>query len=220
MVEIHAVTKTYRTPAKTVLALDAITLNIAAGEFVAVTGKSGSGKTTLCYLLAGLERPTSGKLVVDGMDLSRLTEDQLAQWRARRVGVVFQFFQLLPTLTVLENIMLPMELGERATWATRQARAVDLLEQVGLADRADAFPAEISGGEQQRVAIARALANDPPLLLADEPTGNLDSATAETIFQLFEQIVRQGRTLLIATHDREFASRATRRVHVVDGRLA
>ena len=219
MIALSHVTHTFHTPARSVTALHDVTLNVAQGEFVAVVGRSGSGKTTLIYLIAGLDRPSAGRVTVNGASLRDLDENGLALWRRRNVGIVFQFFQLLPTLTLLENVLLPMELGEALPWPARRERAQHLLDAVGLADRADAFPAEISGGQQQRVAIARALANDPPLLLADEPTGNLDSITGEGILDLFEQFVQQGRTLLIVTHDRACAGRAQRVINLADGRI-
>ena len=167
-------------------------LTVAAGEFVAVVGRSGSGKTTLLNLLAGIDRPTSGTVRVAGADLGTLSESGLAAWRGRNIGLVFQFFQLLPTLTVAENVMLPMDFAKTIPAGQRRDRALQLLDRVGVADQADKLPATLSGGQQQRAAIARALANDPPLLLADEPTGNLDSATAAAVLELFAEPQRRG----------------------------
>lgn len=219
LIELRQITKVYRSSLRTVTALADVTLHVQQGEFVAVMGKSGSGKTTLLHLIAGLERPTQGAITVQGTPLHTLDENQRTIWRGRHVGIVFQFFQLLPTLTLLENVMFPMEVGVFAPWSVRQARAEQLLAQVELTEWADAFPSELSGGQQQRAAIARALANEPPLLLADEPTGNLDSATAESIFHLFDHFVQQGRTLILVTHDPEFAGRAHRVIHLVDGQI-
>lgn len=221
LINLQRVTKTFQTPAKTVVALKNVSLRVHRGEFVAVVGRSGSGKTTLVHLIAGIDRPTEGEITVGGTVLHTLDENQLALWRGQHVGIVFQFFQLLPTLTLLENVMFPMEVGNFSppSWLARRERAWHLLEQVGLADRADAFPAEISGGQQQRVAIARALANDPPLLLADEPTGNLDSDTGDVILQLFERFVEEERTLVLVTHERDLARRADRVLRLVDGEL-
>jgi putative ABC transport system ATP-binding protein len=201
-------------------ALRGITLQVDAGEFVAITGRSGSGKSTLLQLIGGLDRPSLGEVVVAGTALHTLSNDALARWRRTGVGIVFQSFQLLPTLTLLENVMLPMELLPSGTIQARRSRAYELLAAVGLTHRAGSFPAQVSGGEQQRAALARALANDPPLLLADEPTGNLDSQSAATVLDLFSELARQGRTLILATHDPLFAQRADRVVHLVDGTLA
>lgn len=194
-------------------------LRITKGEFVCLVGRSGSGKSTLINLIGGLDRPSGGQITVCGTDLGRLDEDGLARWRRTQVGVVFQFFHLLPSLTALENILFPMQLGPLKTKAARHERAMELLERVGLAAQAHQFPAELSGGEQQRVALARALANDPPLVLADEPTGNLDTATGSAILDLLGQLVVQGRTLLLATHDSNVQQRATRTIQLVDGQI-
>jgi len=198
-------------------ALRGINLSIARGEYVAVLGKSGSGKSTLLNLIAGLDRPSSGTIEVAGTALSGMNENALARWRGANVGVVFQFFQLLPTLTVAENIILAMELVGTVEAARRRTRALDLLARVGLADQAHKLPSMLSGGQQQRAAIARALANDPPIVLADEPTGNLDSETASDINALFAQLVEQGKTLLIVTHDANLAQVAARVIELKDG---
>ena len=201
-------------------ALRGLSLCINAGEHVAVLGKSGSGKSTLLNLLAGLDRATSGRVRVAGTDPAKLSENALARWRGPNVGVVFQFFQLLPTLTVLENLLLAMDLVGKVPTATRRARATDLLARVGIADQAGKLPAMLSGGQQQRAAIARALANDPPLLLADEPTGNLDSETASDIARLFQDLAHEGKTLLIVTHDAALAAGAQRVLRLKDGLIA
>jgi ABC-type lipoprotein export system ATPase subunit len=186
---------------------------------VAVIGKSGSGKSTLINMITGIDRPTSGEVLVNGTPVHTLSEGQLAVWRGRTIGVVFQFFQLLPTLTLAENIMLPMDFCGLYTPRERYARAMRLLEQMDMAAHANKLPSAISGGQQQRVAIARALANDPPILVADEPTGNLDSKTAESVFRMFEQLVDQGKTILMVTHDQDLAKRVTRTVIIADGEV-
>lgn len=200
-------------------ALRGLSLRVAVGDHVAVLGKSGSGKSTLLNLLAGLDRATGGRVLLGGTDPAALSEDALARWRGPNVGVVFQFFQLLPTLTVLENLLLAMDLVGKVPPALRRARARDLLDRVGVADQAAKLPAMLSGGQQQRAAIARAIANDPPLLLADEPTGNLDSETAHDIGQLFGQLAREGKTLLIVTHDAALAAGARRVLRLKDGSI-
>ena len=200
-------------------ALRGVSLRIAAGEYVAVLGKSGSGKSTLLNLVAGLDRPSAGVVRVAGTSLADKAESALALWRGQHVGVVFQFFQLLPTLTVLENIILPMELVGTVPKAQRRSRAIELLARVNLADHAQKLPSMLSGGQQQRAAIARALANDPPILLADEPTGNLDTETADDINGLFRQLAKQGKTLFIVTHDANIARTAHRVIELRDGRV-
>ncbi len=200
-------------------ALREVTLHIAEGEHVAVLGRSGSGKSTLLNLIAGIDAPSSGQVRVAGTEPAKLSQSALARWRGRHVGVVFQFFQLLPTLTVLENVVLAMDLVGHIAAGQRRGRALMLLEQVDVADQAHKLPAMLSGGQQQRAAIARALANDPPLLLADEPTGNLDSDTAEAVVELFAQLARQGKTLLVVSHDQRIAASAKRVVELRDGCL-
>ncbi len=191
-IQIRDVVKTYPLAAGEFVAVDHLSLDIERGEFVAIVGRSGSGKTTLLNLLAGIDRPTSGTVWVAGADLGSLSESGLAAWRGRNVGLVFQFFQLLPTLTVVENVMLPMDFAKTIPVGERRDRAQNLLERVGVGDQADKLPSTLSGGQQQRAAIARALANDPPLLLADEPTGNLDSATADAVLELFADLNAEG----------------------------
>ncbi|HEX7557574.1 MAG TPA: ABC transporter ATP-binding protein [Usitatibacter sp.] len=198
-------------------ALRGVSLAVAAGEHVAVLGKSGSGKSTLLNLVAALDRCTTGRVRVAGVDVGRPGESALALWRGRNVGVVFQFFQLMPTLTVAENIVLAMELVGHVPRDARRARAMELLERVGLADQANKLPSMLSGGQQQRAAIARALANDPPILVADEPTGNLDSETSADIGSLFDELADRGKTLLIVTHDVNLARSARRIVELKDG---
>ncbi len=211
--------KIYKTPAGEFPALRNIDLTINAGEFVAVVGKSGSGKTTLINMLTGIDRPTSGTVIVEGIDIHSLGESRMSQWRGRNLGVVFQFFQLLPTLTLVENITLPMDLCDTYPMRERRERALNLLELVEIAEHADKLPSEISGGQQQRAAIARAMANNPPIIAADEPTGNLDSHTADTIVTLFENLVDQGKTFLMVTHDSDLANRASRIIELADGEI-
>jgi len=196
-----------------------VDLHVNEGEFVSIVGKSGSGKSTLINMITGIDYPTSGEVWVGGVDVRNLDEGQMAVWRGRTIGVVFQFFQLLPTLTAIENITLPMDFRRRWSFAERRQRAMHLLERVGMADLAYELPSALSGGQQQSVAIARALANDPPLLAADEPTGNLDSRTAETVFQLFERLVEDGKTILVVTHDKDLANRADRMIVLADGEI-
>ncbi len=219
LINLRQIIKSYDTPAGPFLALKGVDLEVDAGEFVAVIGKSGSGKSTLINMLTGIDRPTSGEVIIGGVPIHELNEDEVALWRGQNLGVIFQFFQLLPTLTLIENIMLPMEFARLHSPAERRERALDLLEMVEMAQHADKLPSAVSGGQQQRVAIARALANDPALLIADEPTGSLDSKTADTIFQLFEELTAQGKTILMVTHDRDLASRVSRVVLISDGEV-
>ncbi len=219
LIELSEVVKAFEVEAGTFYALRGVDLSVRCGEFVAVIGKSGSGKSTLINMITGIDRPTSGEVNIGGVAVHKLTENQLAMWRGRNIGVVFQFFQLLPTLSVLDNIVLPMDFCGCYDTAERPRRALELLELVGLADQAGKLPTALSGGQQQRAAIARALANDPPILVADEPTGNLDSATADAVFSLFENLVAQGRTILMVTHDNDLARRVQRSVQVSDGRI-
>lgn len=214
LVHIH---KAYRTPAGPVPVLREINLEINAGEFVAIIGKSGSGKSTLLNMVTGIDRPSSGEVWIADAPIHALNESQLARWRGKHIGIVFQFFQLLPTLSLLDNVMLPMDFANLYTSSERRTRALHLLEHVDMSLHVHKLPAAISGGQQQRVAIARALANDPPLLVADEPTGNLDSATAESVYQLFVQLTAQGKTVVMVTHDNDLARRAKRTVVVADG---
>jgi len=220
MIDLQGITKVYPTPAGPFPALKGIDLQIQAGEFVAVVGKSGSGKSTLINVFTGIDHPTDGEAIVAGTRLRDLSEGQIAQWRGRTMGIVFQFFQLLPTLTVVENVLLPMDLCNIYAPPERYDKAMHVLEQVGLAGDAHKFPSAVSGGQQQRAAIARALANDPAIIVADEPTGNLDSRAAETIFALFEASAAAGKTVVMVTHDDELAARAQRTVTLVDGLIA
>ncbi len=219
LIELRDVTKIFETAAGPFTALDTITLNVDRGEFVAIIGKSGSGKSTLMNMISGIDRPTSGEVFIGDTAVHTLNESEMAVWRGRNVGIVFQFFQLLPALSLVENVMLPMDFCNMFTPRERRERAMMLLDQVGMADQAHKLPSAISGGQQQRVAIARALANDPPIILADEPTGNLDSKTAQQVFALFERLVDQGKTILMVTHDSDMARRVSRAVIIADGRI-
>ena len=219
LIELRKVVKTYQSTAGAFTALKGIDLQIAPGEFVAVIGKSGSGKSTLINMITGIDRPSSGEVLVAGAAVHTLSEGQMATWRGRSIGVVFQFFQLLPSLTLAENVMLPMDFCGMYTPRERYQRAMALLLQMEMAEHAHKLPSAISGGQQQRVAIARALANAPPILVADEPTGNLDSHTAESVFRMFERLVDQGKTILMVTHDQDLAKRVTRTVIIADGEV-
>jgi putative ABC transport system ATP-binding protein len=219
IIDLHQVTKTYEGPAGVFTALKGLDLQVRPGEFIAVVGRSGSGKTTLLNLLGGIDRATSGEVTVAGTSLNSPSESRLAEWRGRTVGLVFQFFQLLPTLTVGENVMLPMDFANSIPPAERQRRALKLLDRVGITDQAGKLPATLSGGQQQRAAIARALANDPPILLADEPTGNLDSVTSASILGLFADLNAEGRTIVVVTHERDVRGYISRQVTLVDGRV-
>ena len=213
------VKKAYKTEAGDFYALKGINVEINKGEFVGVVGKSGSGKSTLINMITGIDRPSSGEIWVNDQAIHGLDENKMARWRGRSMGVVFQFFQLLPTLTVVENVMLPMDFCRLYTPKERKARAMVLLEHVDMAEQASKLPSQISGGQAQRVAIARSLATDPPIVMADEPTGNLDSKTADAVFHLFEDLVSQGKTFLMVTHDNELASRLHRVITIADGML-
>ncbi len=219
LIELQQVVKNYETAAGPFTALKSIDLRVGHGEFVAVIGKSGSGKSTLINMITGIDRPTSGRVFVGDTAVHMLGEGKMAEWRGRNLGVIFQFFQLLPTLTVIENVMLPMDFCHMYSPGERRERAMHLLEQVEMADQADKLPSAVSGGQQQRAAIARALANDPPILVADEPTGNLDSKTADSVFRLFESLVDQGKTILMVTHDHDLAKRVTRTIVISDGEV-
>ncbi len=216
VIELTGVRKVYQAGRRAVNALNEVSVSITRGEWVSILGPSGCGKSTLLNLLSGIDKPSSGTVNVLGANLGKMSEEQIARWRGKTVGIVFQFFQLMPTLTAIENVMLPMQLNTRTASDTK---ARSLLEGVGLGHLADHFPNEMSGGEQQRVAIARALANDPPILLADEPTGNLDSASGQLVLDLLEQTWRNGTTLILVTHDQGVAKLATRIITMHDGSI-
>ena len=220
LIELAGVQKTYRTGNVAYQALRGVDLTIERGDMVAIVGPSGSGKSTIMNMITGIDRPSAGTVTVDGHRIDLMSEEELAVWRGERVGVVFQFFQLLPTLTALENAMLPLDFSRRHPKRERAEIARRNLALVGLADRADNLPAELSGGQQQRVAIARALAADPPLLIGDEPTGNLDTRTAAEMFELLARLNAEGSTIVYVTHDRELAGRARRVVTIRDGVVA
>lgn len=220
LIELRETIKTYKSAAGSFTALKGVDLNVNEGEFVAVIGKSGSGKSTLINMITGIDRPTSGQVLVGDTAVHTLNEGQMAEWRGRNLGVIFQFFQLLPTLTVIENVMLPMDFCDMYTRRERHERAMYLLDLVEMTEHANKLPSATSGGQQQRVAIARALANDPPILVADEPTGNLDSKTANAIFQLFTDLVKkEDKTILMVTHDADLATRVTRTIVIADGEI-
>lgn len=219
LIELRQVVKTYYNAAGGFTALNNVSVSIDTGEFVAIIGKSGSGKSTLINMITGIDRPTSGDVLVGDTAVHLLNEGQIATWRGRTIGVVFQFFQLLPVLTVLENVILPMHLCHLYTTSERRERAMHLLDQMDMVDHANKLPAALSGGQQQRVAIARSLANDPPIIVADEPTGNLDSKTADSIFDLFTDLVQGGKTIVMVTHDQDLAQRVTRAIVVADGEI-
>lgn len=219
LIQVRDITKAYKTEAGDFLALKEVKLSVGNGEFVGVIGKSGSGKSTLINMIAGIDRPTEGEIYIGGTPIHTFGEGQMAKWRGHNLGIVFQFFQLLPILTVIENVMLPMDFCNAYAPRQRRKKAIQVLELVGVAEHANKMPSQLSGGEQQRVAIARALANDPPIILADEPTGNLDSKTADRIFNLFEALVAGGKTVLMVTHDRDLTKRVQRTVIISDGRI-
>ena len=219
MIDLRDVHKYYKTAVGDYHALNSIDLQINAGEFVSIIGKSGSGKSTLLNMITGIDRPTTGEVYVNGTGVHELNENRMARWRGKNLGIVFQFFQLLPTISVIENIMLPMDFCRTYPMREREKRALDLLEMVELKEHAYKLPTALSGGQQQRVAIARALANDPPVIIADEPTGNLDSKTADSVFELFKNLVAQGKTIIIVTHDSALAKRTHRTALIADGEI-
>jgi len=218
LISLEHVRKVYKTKAGPLEVLKGVDLTIKSGEFVGIVGPSGSGKSTLINMITGIDRPTTGEVHVAGSRLTKMGENKVAKWRGRNVGVVFQFFQLLPTVTVLENVMMPMHYCGTFQ-GQRQARAMEVMDMVGVTDLADKYPSQISGGQQQRAAIARALVNDPALIVGDEPTGNLDTVSAGLIFALFEDLVEQGKTIVMVTHDKDLAGLIPRVEEVRDGRL-
>jgi ABC-type lipoprotein export system ATPase subunit len=219
MIHLQEVNKSYKTAVGDYPALKNIDLQINAGEFVSIIGKSGSGKSTLLNMITGIDRPNNGQVYVNDTAVHELSENKMARWRGKNLGIVFQFFQLLPTISVIENIMLPMDFCRTYPMREREKRALSLLEMVELADHAYKLPTALSGGQQQRVAIARALANDPPVVIADEPTGNLDSKTADSVFELFKNLVAQGKTIIVVTHDSGLAKRTERTALIADGEI-
>jgi putative ABC transport system ATP-binding protein len=220
IVQVKDVVKRFPAGDSEVTILKGISLDITPGEFVAIVGPSGNGKSTLLNMMTGIDHPSEGQVIVTGQSVHTMTENELAVWRGEHLGIIFQFFQLLPALSLVKNVMLPMDLVRQLPRRERHERAMTLLDTVGLADQAHKLPSQVSGGQQQRAAIARALANDPPLLVADEPTGNLDSTTAEDVFQLFLKLVAAGKTMVMVTHSRTLAARGSRVVEIRDGLIA
>lgn len=219
IVTVRDVVKRFSVGDTEITVLKGISLQVQPGEFVSIVGPSGNGKSTLLNMITGIDRPSDGEIIVTGRQVHRMSENDLATWRGRYVGIIFQFFQMLPALTLVQNVMLPMDFVAAIPARERRDRAMHLLETVGMADQANKLPGMVSGGQQQRAAIARALANDPPLLIGDEPTGNLDSRTAADVFDLFGQLVSQGKTMLMVTHDKELARRVPRVVEIIDGNI-
>ncbi len=219
LIELNQVTKSYPVSTGVFNALKDVTLRIESNRLVAITGKSGSGKSTILNIITGIDKPSNGTVQVNGVRIDKLSETELASWRGRNTGIVFQFFQLLPTLTVLENVMLPMDFCNLYPGKERKERALALLEKMNIAEQAEKFPSKLSGGQQQRAAIARALANDPPIIVADEPTGNLDSQRAASIFQLFKGLAQSGKTVIVVTHERDFSSYFENTINIVDGMI-
>ncbi len=219
LIQMQNITKIFKTGAGDFTALDDVSLDFFKGEFVGIVGRSGSGKSTLANMITGIDHPTSGNIVIDNQVTNKKNENDMSIWRGRNLGIVFQFFQLLPTLTLLENVMLPMDFCNHNQASEREYQAVELLKLVGLENYVNKLPDMVSGGQQQSAAIARALANDPPILIADEPTGNLDAKTAESVFDLFSVLVEKGKTIIMVTHDPNLANRTERVVRLQDGRV-
>ncbi|MEZ4709957.1 MAG: ABC transporter ATP-binding protein [Caldilineaceae bacterium] len=217
LIEIRNVVKSFPVGNNEVTVLKGISLDVRLGEFVSIVGPSGNGKSTLLNMITGIDRPSSGEIIVTEQPIHQMSENQLAVWRGEKVGIIFQFFQMLPALSLLQNVILPMEFASKYRRQDRRDRAMELLELVGLADQANKLPSMVSGGQQQRAAIARALANDPPLLVGDEPTGNLDSKTAGEVFELFHKLVEDGKTMLMVTHDKDLADKVPRKVEIQNG---
>jgi putative ABC transport system ATP-binding protein len=219
IIEIKDVVKSFPVGDSEITILKGISLQVKKGEFLSIVGPSGNGKSTLLNMITGIDRPSSGEIIVTGQPVHKMSENRLAAWRGENVGIIFQFFQMLPALSLLQNVILPMDLANKYSPKERRERAMHLLDIVGLADQMNKLPSAVSGGQQQRAAIARALANDPALLVADEPTGNLDSATSHDVFDLFNEVVSQGKTMVMVTHDKELAQRVPRVVEILDGRI-
>ena len=219
IIQVADLVKSYPVGGGHLTILKGISFDVHEGEFVTIVGPSGNGKSTLLNMITGIDRPSSGEVIVTGRNVGQMSENQLAAWRGQHIGIVFQFFQLLPSLSLIQNIILPMDFARKYTFRERRERAMHLLETVGLADQAGKLPGMVSGGQQQRAAIARALANDPQLMVADEPTGNLDTRNAQDVFDLFSKLVDSGKTLVIVTHDKELARRVPRVVEIIDGKI-
>lgn len=219
IIQVNNVVKNFMVGGNEVTILKGISFEVKRGEFVSIVGPSGNGKSTLLNMITGIDRPSSGEINVTGQAVHRMSENQLAAWRGQNVGIIFQFFQMLPALSLLQNVILPMDFAKKYTPKERRERAMHLLDLVGMAEQAHKLPSMVSGGQQQRAAIARALANDPALLVGDEPTGNLDARTAAEVFDLFSQLVEEGKTMIMVTHDKELAQRVPRRVEITNGRI-
>ena len=219
VVQVIEVVKSFPVGGGEITILKGISFEVKPGEFVSIVGPSGNGKSTLLNMITGIDRPSAGQVIVTGQTIHKMSENKLAAWRGQHVGIVFQFFQMLPALSILQNIILPMDLARKYSPRERRERAMQLLELVSLEDQAHKLPGMVSGGQQQRAAIARALANDPDLIVADEPTGNLDSRNSGDVFNLFTKLIEQGKTLLMVTHDKELARRVPRIVEIIDGRI-
>ena len=219
IVEVKNVFKSFPVGDDELTILKGISFSVENGEFVTIMGPSGNGKSTLLNMITGIDHPTLGEVVVTGREVHKMSENQLATWRGEHVGIIFQFFQMLPALSLLQNIILPMDFARKYSTREREDRAMQLLESVSLADQAHKLPGQVSGGQQQRAAIARALANDPPLVVADEPTGNLDTRASDEVFYLFRDLVQQGKTLLMVTHDKELARRVPRVIEIINGKI-
>jgi putative ABC transport system ATP-binding protein len=219
LVQIIDVVKSFPVGGGEVTILKGLNLDVKRGEFISIVGPSGNGKSTLLNMITGIDRPSSGQVLVNGLQIHKMSENQLAAWRGKQVGIVFQFFQMLPALSLLQNVILPMDFARKYSSKERRERGMLLLEMVGLDDQANKLPSMVSGGQQQRAAIARALANDPELIVADEPTGNLDTRNAQDIFDLFIKLVQQGKTMIMVTHDKELSRRVPRVVEITDGKI-
>ncbi|MCK6624706.1 MAG: ABC transporter ATP-binding protein [Anaerolineae bacterium] len=219
IIEVKDVFKNFKVGDGEVTILKGISFDVKPGEFVSIVGPSGNGKSTLLNMITGIDRPSAGEVIVTGREVHKMSENKLASWRGEHVGIIFQFFQMLPALSLLQNVILPMDFANKYSPKERRERAMHLLETVGLADQAEKLPSMVSGGQQQRAAIARALANDPPLLVGDEPTGNLDTRTATDVFELFSKLVEQGKTMIMVTHDKELAKRVPRVVEITNGKI-
>jgi putative ABC transport system ATP-binding protein len=219
IIEVKDVVKNFKVGDGEVTILKGISFDVKPGEFVSIVGPSGNGKSTLLNMITGIDRPSDGQVIVTGREVHKMSENKLASWRGEHVGIIFQFFQMLPALSLLQNVILPMDFANKYSPKERRERAMNLLETVGLADQAEKLPSMVSGGQQQRAAIARALANDPPLLVGDEPTGNLDTRTATDVFELFSKLVDQGKTMIMVTHDKELAKRVPRVVEITNGKI-
>jgi putative ABC transport system ATP-binding protein len=220
IVKIRDVVKSFPVGDSDVTILKGVSFDVNQGEFVSIVGPSGNGKSTLLNMITGIDRPSDGEVIVTGKQVHKMSENQLATWRGENVGIIFQFFQMLPALSLMQNVMLPMDFAKKYSRKERKERAMHLLDIVGLADQANKLPGMVSGGQQQRAAIARALANDPPLLVGDEPTGNLDTRTAGDVFDLFSRLVEEGKTMLMVTHDKELAARVPRVIEITNGRMS